>query len=380
MNKTKSARIIRWQLLTTVSAAALIGSLCGAAADEIDRPVLWIEAGGQLERLQGSQEIYAPPFVTVLDTNPFTPPSTLQQPPRYALGEEGKISFEPEGSNWVLSVAVRYGRSNGGNKHSHEETNPPSPIALESLPAFHFYRKFPLSARANRFADTLAHDSEKHDVIDFQAGKDVGLGMLGSSTVSAGVRFAQFTSRSNAAIHANPDFAVTYKYATTIFGLHGRFNIPQQHWHLYDALSDVRRSFQGIGPSIAWEASVPMLGNAATAQVSLDWGINGAVLFGRQKVHGHHSTVARYVSNNHFNGAAPVTYSHAYPVNRSRSVTVPNLGGFAGLSLDFPNAKISLGYRADLFLNAVDGGIDTRKSENRGFFGPFANISVGLGD
>ena len=29
---------------------------------------------------------------------------------------------------------------------------------------------------------------------------------------------------------------------------------------------------------------------------------------------------------------------------------------------------------------ATDGGIDTRKSENRGFFGPYASISIGLGD
>jgi hypothetical protein len=44
------------------------------------------------------------------------------------------------------------------------------------------------------------------------------------------------------------------------------------------------------------------------------------------------------------------------------------------------NAKVSLGYRADMFFGAIDGGIDTRKNENRGFYGPFASISIGLGD
>ena len=65
--------------------------------------------------------------------------------------------------------------------------------------------------------------------------------------------------------------------------------------------------------------------------------------------------------------------------NRSRFVTVPNLGGFAGASFRFSGAKVSLGYRADFFFGAMDGGIDTRKSEDIGFYGPFATISVGLG-
>ena len=59
---------------------------------------------------------------------------------------------------------------------------------------------------------------------------------------------------------------------------------------------------------------------------------------------------------------------------------MPNLGGFAGLSYRMQDFKVSFGYRADFFFNAIDGGIDTRKEENRGFFGPYASISVGLGD
>jgi hypothetical protein len=43
------------------------------------------------------------------------------------------------------------------------------------------------------------------------------------------------------------------------------------------------------------------------------------------------------------------------------------------------NAKVKFGYRADLFLGAMDGGIDTAKKENVGFYGPFATVSVGIG-
>jgi hypothetical protein len=44
-----------------------------------------------------------------------------------------------------------------------------------------------------------------------------------------------------------------------------------------------------------------------------------------------------------------------------------------------PNSEISLGYRADFFFGAVDGGLSTPEKETRGFYGPFAKISVGLG-
>jgi len=40
---------------------------------------------------------------------------------------------------------------------------------------------------------------------------------------------------------------------------------------------------------------------------------------------------------------------------------------------------VSFGYRADFFLGAMDGGIDTRRSGDVDFWGPFATVSVGLG-
>jgi hypothetical protein len=58
---------------------------------------------------------------------------------------------------------------------------------------------------------------------------------------------------------------------------------------------------------------------------------------------------------------------------------VPNIGAFAGLSFRYAAAKVSFGYKADFFFNAMDGGIDTAKSYDRNFYGPFATISIGLG-
>ncbi len=76
---------------------------------------------------------------------------------------------------------------------------------------------------------------------------------------------------------------------------------------------------------------------------------------------------------------SPVTYQRTVDHARSRGVIVPNVGGFAGLSVKYPNAKVSFGYKADFFFGAMDGGIDVRRTEDVGFHGPFATVSIGLG-
>jgi len=65
---------------------------------------------------------------------------------------------------------------------------------------------------------------------------------------------------------------------------------------------------------------------------------------------------------------------------RSKIAVVPNIGGVATLSWRLPNGKVSFGYRADFFFfGAINGGLATSQKETRDFYGPFANVSVGLG-
>jgi hypothetical protein len=145
------------------------------------------------------------------------------------------------------------------------------------------------------------------------------------------------------------------------------------------------RKFSGIGPSISWSGSIPVAGDDRTGGFNVDWGANGAILFGRQKAsvrHGEYGrnwpAIAPGVDGEYQN--AYLVYNHTGEGHTSnKSVTVPNLGGFAGLSYRYKNAKISFGYRADLFFGAIDGGIDKRHSETLNMGGPFATISFGLG-
>jgi hypothetical protein len=112
-----------------------------------------------------------------------------------------------------------------------------------------------------------------------------------------------------------------------------------------------------------------------------DWSVNAAVLFGRQKATTSHHTMQRHEYGLNHTPEYPVIYQTGTGVvnSRSRSVAVPNLGGSIGFSVKYPNAKVSLGYRADFFFGAMDTGIDERHTKDLGFTGPFATVSIGLG-
>ncbi|HVP86295.1 MAG TPA: hypothetical protein VMS78_16355 [Rhizomicrobium sp.] len=391
IQQNKTGGDLRRKFLTGVSALALAASVAtpeAATAQDQDRSTVWIELGAQMSKLGESSEPYAPDFTSMRPSN-FSPSQDFEKSARYSTEEFGKISLRPTGSDWVLSAAVRYGRSSV-HKNVHEQ----SPFAAAQTYApetFSAYR--PVRApRAARFAETMVGNSEQHLIADFQAGKDVGLGLFGkhgSSQVSLGVRFAQFTEKSNVALKSDPDWRFTHKsvFFYSSYYIHA---LPQVY-HSNSATFRADRSFRGLGPSLSWNASEPISGNAEEGELNIDWGLNGAVLFGRQKSRIQRTETVRYNDGgdgyllNAFYGRLPqgtmvTVYHHAPPAQiRSHSAVVPNVGGFAGLSFKYDTAKLTLGYRADFFFGAMDGGVDARKSYDRNFFGPYASISIGLG-
>jgi len=208
--------VARHHLLGSVSALALLTLMPAPALAEDDQPLVWIELGGQFERLDNAQEAFAPPFASFIAQNPFTSPAKIEAPPRFSIGEEASFSFNPEGSDWVFSASVRYGRANK-NRSIHQETKHPSVQVMESIPYFNINQTFSEPAAENRFATTAAQTYSSNLVVDFQAGKDVGLGSFGtngSSIFNAGIRFAQFTSRTASTIDSDPNFKISYKYIT----------------------------------------------------------------------------------------------------------------------------------------------------------------------
>ena len=370
INARQNERNLHRYLLSTVSAAALLVSVSSAAASGgTDWPTVWIELGGQLERMESGQKAFAPPFFSSAIPAAVAPMVDAQKQPSHSFGENGKITFEPTGSNWLVSSSIRYGRASAVRHLHYETARQTVPVTLGGAPFS--------GLRENKLGDGQGGTRESHLLLDFRAGKDVGLGLFdakGFSVVSAGVRFAQFTSSSDVTLHARPT------YVSTVIGTPGRFTFRYHHFHTNTAIVQSRRSTHAIGPAISWDASLPVVGGSASMAVAFDWGLNAAVLFGRQRAQTHHQTAGYY-----FKGpiAANPKYHSTYvnpPVdhNRSRSMTIPNVGGFAGVSFRYANAKVSFGYRGDFFFNAMDTGWDTQKSTTTGFDGPFASVSVGL--
>lgn len=365
---------IHLDLLASVSVLAILGLLAatgGADAFETDnRPTVWVELGGQLERVDGG----ATPFTTSLDSSivgaGMISPSEFQRSPRYSIGGEARAIFEPAQSNWVFIASVKYGRSNRTAMLHSQQAPLTTPVSL-------FGRHSTKVGQPN-YEHLSTEQSESHSVVDFSVGKDVGLGIFGpheESTLSAGIRFAQFSASGQTALNAAPDFHFE-PFQLTFFGQH--ITIPVGYYHKVAADWSYSRDFRGVGPSLSWASSISLTGELKEHSFNFDWGVNGALLFGRQKTSVRHQTNGAYRYPIGLAGYASPTYHRTVDQTRSKAAAVPEVGGFAGLSLRFPAAKVQLGYKADVYFGAVDGGIDVRKTFNRTFFGPFATISIGL--
>ncbi len=101
INNPGQGKHILWQLLSTASALALIGAVgvgSKAKASEDDRPTVWIELGGALQRLDTGEEKYAPPFLfeTPRPNGQTVDPLSIGHLPRSAFEADGKIVFQPE--------------------------------------------------------------------------------------------------------------------------------------------------------------------------------------------------------------------------------------------------------------------------------------------
>ncbi|HEY4125265.1 MAG TPA: hypothetical protein VGM36_11670, partial [Rhizomicrobium sp.] len=287
---------------------------------------------------------------------------------------------QPADSDWILKAGIRYGRS-GRSQLAHES----KVIAATRTKALIFGNLyFPCaslgsyaachSGKDRNFIDAHSDQTEQHTIMDFEAGVNIGIGMFGKEgqgTVSGGMRVAQFKSNAHTDVNSDPEYVLTPAIA---------------YHNVYESRGDEDRSFHGMGPEVSWDANQPFWGNPEGAQFTLDWGVNAAVLFGRQSVNAQH-----FSSYCHETGYAKIVgcvtaahyaagyHSKVKTTRRSRNVVAPNLGGYIGASARYSNAKISFGYRADTFFGAMDGGQATAKDYNRGFYGPYMNVSIGLG-
>ncbi len=346
ISQTNNRSNLRYLLLLSASSAAAVLFASQAQAGD-SHSTVWIELGGAFDQISRDAVGWTPPNLPDPISNPFPEPFGKQ--PAIGYDFDASVEVHPNNSNWIFEASVRYGRAQRGPKRFHDQTYETKNTAYNhNLATYAFLNAKELSRST-------------HAIVDFNVGKDVGLGSFngGSFTIHFGVRLAQLNESSDASLIAFSTAAAKYNVGKIV--------------HKAGAL--MTRSYTGVGPSVSWDGSTPLTGSLNDG-FSFDWGANASVLFGKQK-----ARIALHTQDARYNGGGAYTvlsYSTAAPV-RDRTVAVPNIGGFAGISLRLPNTTASFGYRGDFFFGAIDGGLMTSQKYTRGFYGPFASVSIGLG-
>jgi outer membrane receptor protein involved in Fe transport len=364
------------------------GSMLGSFGAPHDGPYPFtVETGGQIQRQNAPNQALMPGFASA-----FPAPIDILATPQgrdldWGNGGYLKLTYQPTGSPWRISTAVRYGRTNGSLKAHAEHQTDPVCVFGGYFASFcdYFTPDNPKYKMINQFsiadhADSIINDREEHTLVDFAVGRDVGLGQLEQSSLSLGLRHADFKSTTMAVFRGIPDWDAHEGFISSFYGsyvAHTR----------YDGVINARRDFKGLGPVAAWEASYPVLGNADLGRVAIDWSVSGGVLLGTQKVSISGSDKASYFLTDGLavlglrnpDGPVSVTETPVGPYSRSKSVTVPTAAVSLGLSYQVERFQMGAGYRWERYFNAIDGGFTERKSYDRTIDGPYFKVSVGFG-
>jgi iron complex outermembrane receptor protein len=333
-----------------------------------------VEIGGGMSRFDRDVERYAPDWMT-----PALAPSLDAQDYDLDWGDirSLKLTYRPA-NGWKVSAAYMHGKTNGQSR----QEGVPEEIAGLTVPNF-FGGGTKYINQIDNYANVAAQSSEEFVIADFKVGKDVGLGVFGAagtSTLAAGLRYASLQSDSRVATG----------------GIGGSYIAPNttgssgvRRRSVYEVSLNSEREFEGVGPSVSWDASVRLLGDDQSGHADLDWSVGGAVLFGKQTVVSHEDRFGLYYRATNGGAADPgsgngyvatqIYNGVALPRTRSDDVTVPNLSLNLGLSYSIDRLKVSTGYAYDRFFDAIDGGFEEAKEYDRTIHGPYLKLSLGFG-
>jgi hypothetical protein len=290
-----------------------------------------------------------------------------------------RLTYRPDRSPWTVSTSVRHGATNSGITRLHrEEASGPKacsfPIAglggLLCNPSSAKYSPYNFKAAMN-WSDASAVNAEEHTLVDFEVGRDLGVGAFNvKSSLALGLRYAQFRSTTDATLYGIPDWDhLPDGWAT----------IPVES-HYYGASLAATRKFKGAGPTLSWQASKWLLGDELVGHVDLDWSATGGVLFGKQW-----SGIGGFEQHGEFLGVyntrpRPAVAKTPVSSDRSGSATIPLLDLSVGVSYEIQRLKLSTGYRWERYFDAIDAGYQDGEQYDRTIDGPYFKIAVGFGD
>ena len=347
----------------------------GADADHTGPYPLTVELSGQVLRQDAPYSSVAPAFVDSFSAA-LDPTKPQHRDLDWGDGREVRVAYRPDAGRWRVSAGYRYGRSNSMTPSIHASETagpaacpvfPTGPLGWVCDPAGPF--AYLLKTGAN-WSDASAQEREEHTMADFTVGKDFGLGTIGNShsTLSGGLQYARFESKTRTNIDGIPDWYVPegwYYLASTR--------------HQYRAAITAEREFTGVGPTLSWGAGQRLLGSPDAGHLDLDWSLTGGVLFGKQMTKATGTQEQSYVDYKYL-GAMPLLSPVPIDVSpRSKSVSVPVLDLSLGLSYEVGRFKAGAGYRWERYFDVLDVGYDEHQDADRTIDGPYFKIAVGFG-
>jgi len=310
---------LKWNL----SALALIASAGGAGVAAAATPD---EAGGGITvDVQGQYNLSDNHDLSTFgDTGPFLLQDNPTLHPGTGYDLAGTVSYQAPGSDLSYSVGVRYGRTNTSGKSFHT--------------AYDTKYSFSRSGRASH--------TQEHLFVDFNVGKDVGMGIWGPgvSTVGGGIRYAHLSSLTRGS------FATSSKYISRA----GSFRINRRN--------------DAVGPRIFVQQTSFLPGSMGQSGFSIGWGGGVGVLFGRQTV----SAINTFTEDEG-------SLYNAFPGgSRSHNVTSPDVDAFFQLGFTPPHTGLTIGagYRFEEVFNALDGGYSVRSQQDFVQQGPYVDVSI----
>jgi outer membrane receptor protein involved in Fe transport len=341
---------------------------------------LTIELGGQVQRHDAPYAPLAPDFVA--DFSEAVDPTNVQNRDLdWGDGREVRLAYRPGTGPWSVAAGLRYGRGNASVPliHASEAAGPVrcgipdfSPYAVVCDPDHPFHDPTVLATGVN-WSDASAREREEHNIVDFEVGRDFGLGALDSGRVAAGLRHASFESMTATAIDGIPDMTLLEGWAV--------FPASRNH---YRTTIEGQREFEGWGPTLTAEAAHRLLGGDETGSLNVEWKATAGLLFGKQEA----AVTGTYASGFYESKYTNMQPSDELPLltpgpidvePRSADVEVPVLDLSLGLSYAIQRLKVGAGYRWERYFDVLDVGYDKHQDADRTIDGPYFKIAVGFG-
>ena len=328
---------------------------------------LTVELGGDLMRNDAPHDPIVTPSIVpegdeVTDREPFLDAinPAFAQGRDLDMGEGGevKVTWRPSQSPWSVSLGARFGKAKGFDKFDGRAVGDDNYGVL--VDPYNWTR-------------SVITNKEDHTVVDFEVGREVGMGRGMDSRVAAGLRYADLGSSTHLDMNGVTDWDAGV----------GFFGIFTTH-HFYDTDLTAEREFKGAGPTLSWDAAKMLRGDQGAGRLDLDWSVTGGVLFGKQKAAFSGEEVAtpyygKYAGPGAVSTPSGPPVATAGPAARSKSVTVPVVGASLGLSYEVQRFKIGAGYRWEKYFDVFDAGYDEERKVDRTIDGPYFKIAVGFG-